>query len=125
MTDAMFVFLGSISTGEAVGFRKGDAPLDLAVEAWQRGWVRVPEGNPSYANGGLVCAIVVQGLSEAGWRALDAERSLRASRLPMARVRRAFLASGRWALSSVDRILLAALCSEAVFRWCWRLFVEP
>lgn len=122
MTDAMFSFLGSLSNDKAVGFKKGDAGIHFAAEAWQRGWVRVSGNGPVYGNDGTVYAISVLGLSKDGWRTLDAERAARVARRPMARLRRVFLASGRWALSSIDRILLSALCGETVLRWIYRLF---
>ncbi len=61
--------------------------------------------------------MLVVGLTAEGHAALDVARAEAAARRPGARVKRAGVACGRWVLRSLDRILLALLCSEMVLRW--------
>ena len=121
MDKATLAFLESLRDGRLVGLTEADPRLPAAIEALQRGWV-CAERPPTYVSEGRIGALVLRGLTQEGWEAIDRERAAIASGKPSARLRNAFLRAGKWALSGIDRIILAALCSETLFRWIVRLF---
>lgn len=111
----MIAFLEKVKDGESRVLNKSDAGFNLAVEAFQRGWIESAQG--LIKNGTEPAFIDVQGLSSLGWGILDAAHEAEQARRPSARLRRACSATVRWIFRSVEHVILALLCSDMVLRW--------